>query len=329
MNRRETVLALFALGATPFASEAQKPTKVRRIGFLAVRRRPSPGSPDPFYSAFVHGLEELGYYEGKNLTIEWRYADGKFERLPGLAAELVKLNLEVIVTSSTPPTVALQKATRSIPIVAIAVTDPVGQGLTVSLSRPGGNVTGLANLFDDVAPKQFELLKEIVPTISRAGVLLNKGNPSYASVLDKYLAAARQVGVTPILFDARTAEGIESAFAAMPRERVEALIVVADSFLAGQREQIAALELKHKLPSMAPFVEDALAGTLLSYGPNIAEVFRHGATYVDKILKGARAADLPFEQPTTFELAINMNTAKLLGIKIPQSVLLRADRAIE
>ena len=277
MNRRETVLALFALGATPFASEAQQPNKVRRIGFLAVRGRSSSGSPDPFYSAFVHGLEELGYYEGKNLTIEWRYADGKFERLPGLAAELVKLNLEVIVTSSTPPTAALQKATRSIPIVAIAMTDPVGQGFTVSLSRPEGNITGLANVFDDVAPKQFELLKGIVPAMSRAAVLLNKGNPSYAS-FSTYLAAAKQVGVTTVLFDARTAEGIESAFAAMPRERVEALIVVADSFLAGQRGQIAALALKHKLPVMAPYVEDALAGTLLSYGPNIAEVFRRGAT---------------------------------------------------
>lgn len=331
MNRRDTVLALVALGAAsgPLASVAQQQGKVRRIGFLAVRSRPTPSSPNVNYDTFVRGMRELGYVEGKNLVIEWRYADGKYERLPGLAAELVRLKPEVIVTHSTPATQALQRATSTIPIVTAAVGDPIASGFAASLAHPGGNITGLSFITPDVYPKQLELLKSMVPALSRAAVLVDSRNARYPANLKSVQAAAQQLGVKILPVDARTPEEIERGFAAMRRERADAVIILADAFFLGQRREIAELVARNRLPSMHYYREDVEAGGLMSYGQNLADYYRRAATYVDKILKGAKPGELPIEQPTKIHLAINRKTAKALGLVIPQELLLRADEVME
>lgn len=329
-TRRSFVIAAGVLMAAPLASLAQAQVKVRRIGFLAARSRSTPSNPDILYDAFVQGMRNLGYIEGRNLAIEWRFADGDYERLPGLAAELVKLKPDVLVSHATPPARALQRATSTIPIVAMSSGDPVASGLVASLGRPGGNITGTSNIVSDLGTKQLELLKSVVPALSHVAVLLNPGTPIYASFLQSLRLAAQQLAVEVLRVDARTSEEIEAGFATMKRERVDALILMADSFLTGQKSSmIADLALKHRLPTVAPFPEDALAGDLMSYGPNLVDIYRRGATYVDKILKGAKPADLPVEEPTKLELVLNLKTAKVLGVRFPQDVLLRANRVIE
>ena len=241
----------------------------------------------------------------------------------------MKLNVEVIAAAATPSVQAVQRATSTIPVVAISVTDPVASGLAASLARPGGNITGLANITSDISPKLFELLKGMKPALSRVAVLANPGNSTHPLYLRNIQASAQQVGVTTVQVDARTPEDIERGFALMLRERAEALIVAADAFFLAQGSQIAKLAIKNRLPSVFPFREDALAGGLISYGPNLADIFRRAATFVDKILKGAKPSELPFEQPIQFELVINLRTAKMLGIKMPQTILVRADKVIE
>ena len=329
-KRRRVVAALGLIAiAAPFAVFAQQPAKIRRIGFLAARSRPTPSNPD-YYDAFVQGMRELGYVEGKNLVIEWRYADGKYERLPDLADVLVQMKLEVIVTHSTPGTQALQKATKSIPIVMTSINDPVGSGFAASLARPGGNITGLSLITMDLTPKHFELLKIMIPRLSRVAVLVNPGQAQlHAAVLKSIQAEAQRTGIKVLPVEARTPEEIERGFATMRRERAEAAIIATDAFFLGQRRQIAELALKNRIATMFANRESTKAGTLMSYGVDLADSYRYAATYVDKILKGAKPADLPIEQPTRIHMAINRKTAKALGLTIPQELILRADEVIE
>ncbi len=329
MNRRRAIAVILVAAAAPGRLLAQQQGKVRRIGYLAARSRSTPSNPDVYYDAFVQGMRELGYVEGRNLVIEWRFADGKFERLPGLAAELVRLKPEVIVTHATPAVDALKRATRAIPVVSANLGDPLGLGFAASLARPGGNITGLSAMQVDVSPKYLELLKLMVPALSRAAVLVNPGNPAHLAFLKGVQSAAKEVGVKILLVDARNPEEIERGFAAMHREHADAGIILGDSLFIGQRGQITELAAQNRLPAMYSFREDVKAGGLMSYGLNLVDFYRHAASYVDKILKGAKPGELPIEQPTKFHLAINRKTAKALGITIPKDLLLRADEVIE
>jgi len=328
MNRRDTVLALLALIAAPLVSHAQQPGKVWRVGFLVPRRRPDSIDSD-FIGAFPRGMRELGYVEGKNLVIEWRFADGQFERLPDLAAELVRLKVDVIVSGSSQAISALQKATTTIPVVMATSGDPLGSGFVKSLARPGGNITGLSNLTSDIGTKQLELLLSMVPKLSRVAVLVNPVNPALATFLKNVQSAAQGLSVKVLPVEARSAREIENAFPTMTHGNASAVIVATDGLFVQQYRKIAELAAKSRLPSVSQLREYVEAGGLVSYGPNLAEQFRRAATYVDKIFKGAKPGDLPVEQSTKFELLINDKTAKALGLTISSELLLRADRVIE
>jgi putative ABC transport system substrate-binding protein len=331
------IIMMLALGllAAPLGSNAQQPTKIWRIGFLS----PSSSSHlekrgDPLggrgLEAFRQGLRERGYIEGQNIAIEYRWAEGRFERLPDLAAELVRLKVDVIVAVVTQASLAAKNATRTIPIVTVAVGDPVGSGLVASLAHPGGNVTGPSSMFAELAGKQLELLKETVPKASRVAVLRNPANPVWqAQMLRETEIAARTLGLRLQLLDARGLEELEGAFAAMTRGRARALLVQADPMFSLHARRIADLAVKHRLPTMGGFRENVEAGFLMSYAPNFPDLFRRAGYYVDRILKGTKPADLPVEQPMRFEFAINMNTAKALGITFPQTILIRADQVIQ
>ncbi len=325
-----TSLLVLALGilSAPLGTDAQPPAKVPRIGFL------SPSSPsDPRsqrrLEAFRRGLRELGYVERQNIDIEYRWAEAKYDRLPDLAAELVRLRVDIIVAAAVPAIQAAKEATRTIPIVMAIVIDPVATGLVASLARPGGNITGLSIMAPELVGKQLELLKEVVPKVSRVAVLWNPTNAGSPPQLREAEVAARALGVRLQPLEARDPTEIDSAFAAMAKERAGALIVLVDSTLGDHRARIAALATRSRLPSMYGITEHAEAGGLMAYGPSLRDSFRRAATYVDKILKGAKPADLPVEQPTKFELVINLKTAKALGLTIPQSILIRADHVIQ
>ena len=330
ISRRRVVLALGAGAlAAPLAAYTQQQSRMRRIGFLAVGSRSKPSNPEVNYDAFVQGMRELGYIEGKNLVIEWRFADGKYERLPGLAAELVRMKVEVIVTHSTPATQALQRATTSIPIVTAVVVDPVASRFAASLARPGGNITGLSNIAIDLSGKQIELLKVMFPSLTRVAVLVNPDTSFHPTFVKTVQAAAQHARIGTMSVNASDPEGIERAFAAMAGERRQSMIVAADGFFLGQGRHIAELSVKYRVPSISPWRQHVIAGNLMSYGQDIPDYFRRAATYVDKILKGAKPGELPFEQPTRIHLAINRRTAKALGITIPKELLVRADEVIE
>jgi len=330
MNRRRDVLALLGSSAVmlPLRSFAQQPGKVWRVGFLSFRSRPDSLDSDVF-GAFRLGMRELGYIEGKDLAIEWRFADGKLERLPDLAAELVRLQVDAIVSSGTATTSAAQKATATIPIVMETNTDPVGSGFVKTLARPGGNITGLSNISVDISPKHLEMLFSMVPKLSLVAVLVNPANPSHALILKSGDAAAQRRSAKILPVEARTASEIEKAFSAMVRDKAGAVIVPRDGLFIPQARQIAELATKVRLPSIATFREYVEDGGLMSYGASLTDGYRRAATYVDKILKGAKPADLPVEQPTKFELVINGKTAKTLGLTIPQSLLVSADKVIK
>jgi len=327
MKRREF---LFALGAgalaTPVSSVAQQPPKVWRIGYLSPRVRMD---SLPYERAFLQGMSELGYVEGKNVVVEWRFADGAYERLPYLAADLVRLNVDVIVAPSSSAIRAAQQATKTTPIVFISTGDPVGSGFVASLAQPGGNITGLSNTNLDVSAKLLELLVTMVPRLSRVAVLGNPGSSTHSAILKNVRAAAlTRAGVRVLSVEARTREEIERGFGRMTQERADSVIVAADAFLNQQAQYIAPLALKRRLPSISQPRVYVEAGGLMSYGQNTADSYRHAATYVDKILKGAKPADLPVEQPTKFELVVNLKTAKALGLTIPESIRIRADEVI-
>jgi putative tryptophan/tyrosine transport system substrate-binding protein len=296
------------------------------VGILGVQDQPS---AEPLLSAFTQGLQELGYVEGKNLTLQLRFADGKLERVPGLATDLVTLKVDIIVSFGTVTTIALQKATSTIPIVMANTYDPVGTGMVKTLARPGGNITGLSSLGGEIGGKHLEMLLSVAPKLSRVAVLLNPGNPSNPLILTSIQSAALKTSAKILPRDARTAPEIENAFPAMTQGKAGAVIVARDGFFILQARQITELALKNRLPSISEYSEFAEAGGLMSYGVNQKEQFRRAATYVDKILKGAKPADLPVEQPAKFELVINLKTAKTLGLTIPNSLLISADKVIE
>jgi putative ABC transport system substrate-binding protein len=330
MTTRRKLLIAVGAGAliAPFAVFAQQQNKVWRVGFLTTRSRPASLDSDIF-GAFRQGMRDLAYIEGKNLVIEWRFAEGQYGRLPSLAAELAQLKMDVIVAGGAAAIGAAQKATVTIPIVMGTTGNPVGTGFVNSLAHPGGNITGLSNISVDLSPKLLELLLSMVPKLSRVAVLVHPDNSSHPTSLKNILAAAQRVKVTIVPVEARTAQEIENAFSIMAREKVGALMVVVEAFFIQQQRQIAELAAKHRLPSIFGVRESVEAGGLMSYGQDLADNFRRAATYVDKILKGAKPGDLPVEQSTKFELVINGKTAKALGLTIPQSLLVSADKVIE
>ena len=330
MSRRRQILIALGSGAflTPYASFAQQTNKLRRIGFLVAAARP-PSIDAHYMGTFIRGLRDLGYVEGKNFVIEWRFADGNYQRLPALAGELVGLNVDVLVTGGTAANGALQKATTTIPIVNATMSDPVGNGFAKSLTHPGGNITGLALATTDMSPKHVELLRLIVPKLTSLGLLVNLGNSAHPAVAKSITTNAQRLGIKVRVLDARNADGLTRNFSIMKQERTEAVIAVVDAFFISQRREIAELALKNNLPSMFSAQEHVEAGGLMSYGQNLADHYRRAAAYVDKIFKGAKPGNLPIEQPAVFSLTINSKTAKALGLAIPQELLLRADKVIE
>ena len=312
----------------PLAAEAQQAGKVPRIGFLSLT---SPSDRPPLLDAFRQGLRELGWVEGQNIVIDYRYAEGRVDRLPDLAAELVRLKVDLIVASAgTQAATAAKNATETIPIVMIYVRDPVGTGLIASLARPGGNVTGVSGSAGlELFAKQLELLKETVPKIRRVAILSNPDNAYHQLAIREVNVAARSLGVQLQLLEARGPNEFDGAFAAMAKERVGALLVLSDAIFGSHRTRLADLAARSRLPAAFGVRDDVEAGGLMSYGPSILDSYRQAATYVDRILRGAKPAELPVERPTEFELVINMKTAKALGLTIPQPVLLRADHVIE
>jgi putative ABC transport system substrate-binding protein len=311
--------------AAPLATEAQQAAKIARIGFLSPRSRSDVGR----LAAFRQGLRELGYVEGQNIAIESRWAEGEYDRLPGLAAELVRLKVDVIVTYAAPAIQAAKRATSTIPIVMAGAIDPVASGLVTSVARPGGNITGLSLMAPDLVGKQLAILKEVVPTVSRVALLGNPVNTGNAPQLRHAQETARALGMRLQFLEARGPSEIDGAFAAMTRERAGAVIVLVDGMLADHRTRIADLAVKNRLPAVYGLSDYPEAGGLMAYGPSVLDRFRRAATYVDKILKGAKPAELPVEQPTKFELVINLKTAKALGLTIPQLLLQRAHQVIE
>ena len=306
--------------------KAQQPKKILRIGFLSGQSRStSPARRE----AFQQGLRELGYVEGKNIVIEWRYAGGKFDRLPALAAELARLKVDVIVTGGPQATYPAKQATSTIPIVMALDPDPVGNGFVVSLARSGGNITGLSSLAPKISGKQLELLKEIIPKLSHLAVFGTSINPGNAQNLREAELAAQAFGVKLQYIDVLSPKDFETAFRDASKGRADAVLMLSGSVLVSQRAQLTDLAEKSRLPAIYPQPDYTESGGLMYYGTNTLDLFRRAATYVDKILKGANPADLPVEQPTKFELVINLKTAKQIGLTIPPNVLARADKVIK
>jgi putative tryptophan/tyrosine transport system substrate-binding protein len=327
---RRTFMAMLTGGivVVPFAAEAQQAAKVPRIGFLGL----NPGANPHLRAAFVQGFRDLGYVEGRNVVIENRSAEGKLERLPALAAELVALKVDVIVTGGgTPTALAAKQATKTIPIVFTSAPDPVTDGLVTSLARPGGNVTGLSNLTPELVGKCLDQLKQAVPGVSRVAVLWQPGaygERTEKDMLKQAEVAGRALGIRLQLVEARGPEDFDRAFSDMTRARAGALTVLGSAIFNSERRRLVDLAAKHRLPTVYTSRDFVDAGGLIAYGASLADLFRRGATYVDKILKGAKLGDLPVEQPTKFELVINLKTAKALGLTIPPLLLGQADEVI-
>jgi putative ABC transport system substrate-binding protein len=329
MDRRAFISgSLLGLLAAPLASEAQQADRVYRIGILGNVPLSDPGSAR-LWGAFADGLRDLGYVDGRNITLENLSSEGQYERLPTLAADLVRHKVDVIVAPAVQNVMAAKQVTQTIPIVMVSVGDPVGNGLVASLARPGGNVTGTSFLTSALVGKQLELLKQITPHVSRLAFLVNPANPGLPLALEEAKAAAHSLGVQLQAVEARRPADLERAFAAMTRERAGAFFVPWDGFFLVHLARIVQLAAKTRLPAMYGHRGYVDAGGLACYGPSARESFRQAAVYVDKILKGAKPADLPVEQPTKFELVINLKTAKALGLTIPPSLLQRADQVIE
>jgi putative ABC transport system substrate-binding protein len=329
VTTRRTFIGTLAvlLLAAPLAVEAQPPAKVPRIGVINTS---APNEMGHLLKALDEGLRELGYVEGRNIVIERRFAGGKQERLPALAAELVRLKVDVIVTGANPVIAAVKQATATIPVVMAVSRDPVGAGFIASVARPGGNITGLTNdPTPEIVGKNLELFKEAVPGLSRVALVWNPVPPGAGTYKDVVERAARKLGVAVQSVEVRGRNEVEGAYAAMVRGRADGVVVLTDPVIFSARDQVALLAVKNRLPAVTGLREYAEAGSLMSYGPNIARQFRRAATYVDKILKGAKPGDIPVEQATQFELVINLKTAKALGLTIPPSLLGRADEVIQ
>jgi putative ABC transport system substrate-binding protein len=315
------LVLLAALAVRPIALDAAPPEKLHRIGML--ERTPA-ATNAVNVEAFRQGLRELGYVEGESFVIEYRSADGHDDRFAGLAAELVRARVEVLITRGTPAALAAKHATRTTPVIVTGVGDPVGQGLVASLARPGANITGLSAAVTDIYPKRVHLLKELVPRAARIAGLFNMGNPALPPQWREVDKAARRLGLEPLLLDVRKAEDLEPAFESAVRQRADALIVGIETLTLANQHLIVDLAARYRLPAM--YASTEFAGGLISYGVNYPEMYRRAAGYAHKIFKGARPADLPVEEPTAFELVINPRTGRALGLTIPPSLLLRADR---
>jgi putative ABC transport system substrate-binding protein len=312
-----------AAAAWPLAVSAQQAGKIHKVGYL------SPSLPSVYSPLLFDNLRELGWIEGKNVTFEYRFAENRLERLPELAAELVRLNVDVIVAVGTLGPLAAKRATTTIPIVMLSAGDPLGTGLVDSLARPGGNVTGMSLMVPDLGGKRLELLKELLPRLSRVAVFWNAANPYPAIVFKETQAAGRTLGIEVHSLEVRGPDDLDGAFAAARQQHPDALISVEDPLTFTYRKRIADFAVAEQLPSLHGFSEEVKAGALISYGANQPDLIRRAAAYVDKILKGAKPADLPVQQPTTFELVINLKTARALGLEIPATLLARADEVIE
>jgi putative tryptophan/tyrosine transport system substrate-binding protein len=328
MRRREFITLLCGgAAAWPLAARAQRPGKLFRIGYLGIS---SPTLEPHYVEAFRQRLRELGHVEGENIIIEYRWAEGQDSRLPKLASELVRLKPGVIVTTGTPGALAAIQATKTIPIVMASSADPVASGLVSSLARPSGNVTGFTILGPELEGKRLELLLQTVPGLSRLAILWNPSNPGIVSYFETVRGAGRnlRISLDPVV-EVRSAEELDNAFSTIANAGPQALAVIADRFLLAHRRQIVEFAAVNRLPSMYPYREYVDAGGLMSYAPSNVELFRGAATYVDKILKGARPGELPIQEPTKFELVLNLKTAKTLGLAVPPTVIARADDVIE
>ena len=326
--RRRAFITLIggAAAGWPLAAHAQKSGKIHRIGFLG---NSTAALEANLVEPFRNGLRELGYEDGRNIVIEYRWAEGKYERFPALIAELIALKIDVIVTAGTPASLAVKKATASIPLVMIAVGEPVATGLVASLARPGGNITGVTSIAPEIEGKRLELLREVIPKISHIAVLWNAASPIQVIQERETRAAAQVLGMKMLSLGVRTGEEIEDAFAAIVSERPGALLVLADRLFLHHRASIMDFVAQQRLPGVHAYRELVEAGGLMSYGPSYADMHRRAATYVDKILKGEKPADLPVERPVKFVLVVNLKAAKALGLTVPASVILRADEVIE
>lgn len=326
MNKSVVFFLLALILAAVNPAEAQQTNKVPRIGFLG---NSTAALEANLVRPFRDGLRDLGYVEGQNILIEYRWAEGKYERFPALIAELIALKVDVVVTAGTPATQAYQKARTSIPLVMVAVGDPVGTGIVASLNRPGGNITGLTSISPELESKRIELLREVIPKLSHIAVLWNPKNAFHAIENKEVETTAAALRMKVLYLGVEAKEQIGNAFAQILKERPGALLVLADRVFLHNRALIMDFAAKYHLPGVYAYLELVEAGGLMSYGPSYADMHRRAATYVHKILKGAKPADLPVEQPTKFELVVNLKTAKSFGLTIPQSVLLRADEVIE
>jgi putative ABC transport system substrate-binding protein len=328
VRRREFITLLGGAAAWPLAARAQQAGKVWRIGVFSGASRPA--SPESsYFGGFLQGMHELGYVEGRDFVIEWRFADGDYARFASFAAEFAELKIDIVVTAISGAVPKFREANTTIPIVLAYSVDPVAQGLVSSLARPGGNITGLSSSVTDIMPKQLDLLLAAVPNVSTVAVLLNPANPTATIALKAGMAAAQQAGVKLRPVEARNRKEIEAAFDVLAKEPVEALLVIVDASLANERQRIAELARRNRLPSMFGNREYAEAGGLMSYGESLRDFLRRAATYVDKIIKGAKPGDLPIEQPTKYTFVINRKTAEALGVKIPPHLYIFADDVIE
>jgi putative ABC transport system substrate-binding protein len=326
VTRRAVFAAVFALGAlaAPLAALAQPPAKVPRVGVIG-----EGSGTEPLLAAFRQGLRDLGYVEGRNILVEYRSTHGVLDRIPGLAAELVRLRSAVLVVGGTVSALSVKAATTTVPIVFTQAGDPVGSGLVASLARPGGNVTGLSNLAPGLAPKQLEVLRTAAPHAYRVAVLYNPVNPTAGSALEEARAAARAMTLDLKVLEVRRPAELAGAFTALTGWRAEGLLVVSDPVFGNDLAQLAKLTGRHRLPAVYSRREFVDAGGLVAYGPSFEDNYRRAAAYVDRILRGTRPGDLPVEQPTRFELAVNLRTARALGLTIAQDLLLRADRVVQ
>ena len=324
MRRREFIILLGSTVARPVTAHAQQSVPV--IGYL---NGASAAEFPHLLAGFRKGLSETGYVEGRNVTIEYRYADGQYDRLPALVVELVAAKVAVIVAAGTPAALAMKKATTTVPLVMVAVGDPVGTGLVPSLARPGGNLTGLSSVAPDLEGKRLQLLREVVPALSHVAMFINSVNPFHVSSMRQARAAAKAMGIKLQLHDIRKSQDLDDAFAAIRKERPDALLILADRVFLHNRERMMDFTKEQRLPNVNAYKELVEVGGLMSYGPSYEDMHKRAAIYVDKILKGAKPADLPIEQPSKFTFIINLKTAKALGVTVPSQLLALADRLIE
>jgi putative tryptophan/tyrosine transport system substrate-binding protein len=326
MIRRDFITLLGGAAAWPLAARAQQAGKIPRVGFMG---NSTAALEANLVGPFRDGLRELGYQEGRNIVIEYRWAEGNYERFPALVAELLAVPVDVIVTAGTPATLAVKKATSTMPLVMIAVGDPVGTGVVPSLARPGGNITGLSSIAPDLEGKRLELLREVIPNLSHVVLFLNPLNPFHTVSMRQALTAAQALGIKLQPLEVRISGELDGAFAAIVREKPDALLILADRVFLHDRKRMMDFATEHRLPSVNAYRELVEAGGLMSYGPSYEDMHRRAADYVDKILKGTKPGDLPVEQPTKFTLILNLKAARTLGIDVSPMLLARADEVIE